>query len=659
MTLPLSLQGFIIGLLLFSAVSEDCDGPSAPECFRRNNKESKYLCEWSSPYRDRIHYIHFWKDNDSFPCGMRYKEERPNWAKIRDECVLYTTEVAIWVQVSNCTSPMTWVTLQDTIKYENPQNIMVSWFLGNLTLQWKAPEQNNAAVEIWHRANPSQTWNKINKTTAAPKDNKYALTLINLGKTSAKQLQIRHKSTKAKNPLWSNWAKVLTDSIEFIRISKKRMNVTTRKMVVQRRQLTLRWKPLVNVDGEDVIYRVETQSFKNCSCHKQQWNTSKSCYKIFGSFSAVNLSVTALNTASSSPPALFHVPPENPPNLKVCNETALTAKTKNVCSQWYELQDGVVKEDTVIVLPFDKKPLNKSEDKQRIQNELKEFLPYLYFEHGCYDKIQHTMKMCVYYKKEGAPESPPLSFATSTENLNFLSWKPIPTKEQRGFITHYSLCIQTSSEELPDCKNISSSLRNYTLKDLSPGTKYDISLSGFTIEGEGPKARVTINTPPEKPYNVGLSFMLLVIFFMLSTSCTFIFTRIKNKVFPPVPTPVIPGFPTVPAEVQDLLERKEEVDKVILVQHHPECYPLKDTERSCTLDGIRVTGSSHLEGEEDEEENRSSQIESENNEQTPKDPAEEELTDPDQIQNEIALLVYRNGLVFDVNVDSVNAESSM
>lgn len=359
----------------------------------------------------------------------------------------------------------------------------------------------------------------------------------------------------------------------------------------------------------------------------------------------------------------------------MCNETMLETK-RRVCSEWYELQDGVIKPESVIILTS-KKNIENLKYIKKINNtkrELKDFLPYIYFEHECVNNQPQTVKMCRYYKNEEKPVSFPQHFIAfgETQYSANLSWKPIPMVHQRGFITHYKLCIVKENlkhgQEVTDqthggnqtdegkvgnkqinirCHNISASLKSYNLKDLTPGTKYNITLVGVTRIGEGPKARVTINTLPEKPVNVWLSLGLLLIFFLVSTSCTVVLTRIKNKIFPPVPTPVIPEFLASKAELQDMLERKEEVHEVTLVQLHPECCPTEDME---IQKGILDDGSDV--DEDNEEGDNVSKAGSDDKEQMLRGSTEVELTDLDQVQNEIAILIYRNGLVFDVNMDS-------
>lgn len=47
------------------------------------------------------------------------------------------------------------------------------------------------------------------------------------------------------------------------------------------------------------------------------------------------------------------------------------------------------------------------------------------------------------------------------------------------------------------CQNISALVNEHHLKNLSPGSKYKVSLAGATRVGEGPQATLTFNTLPE------------------------------------------------------------------------------------------------------------------------------------------------------------------
>ncbi|CAL9690565.1 unnamed protein product [Knipowitschia caucasica] len=439
--------------------------------------------------------------------------------------------------------------------------------------------------------------------------------MVPLQQSSVQQLQIRHRSTTAKNPLWSHWSQVLTAPPAFSRIRKKRVNETTAEGKVRlQRRLRINWKSVPNA----LKYHVEVASpgGKDCSCSTVlPWTNSSLYYESFGSFAAANVTIRAANAEGESPPAMYHVAPEIPPDLTLCNKTALK---KRVCRQWYELWDGRAKEQTLIsLLP----------EKNNIEPELKDFVPYIYYEH----KKCVTRRVCLFYQQQGKPVSPPQNLVESLD-YKTVSWNPIPSQDQHGLIIYYSLCVQ-SGQTGPDCKNISSSKRSFDLNDLSPGAMYNVTLSGATAEGEGPRASVTIDTTPGRPYNMVLSLGLLICFFLLSTGFTFIFTRIQNKLLPPLPSPLIPDFAACKADVQEVME--EEVLTVTLLQLQPECCPLQDTEEHCSLSHLHQEDQDHPSQQEDRDK-----------------PSNQEPSDVQPLQRDICLLIYKNGLVFDSNSDS-------
>lgn len=83
-----------------------------------------------------------------------------------------------------------------------------------------------------------------------------------------------------------------------------------------------------------------------------------------------------------------------------------------------------------------------------------------------------------------------------------------PVRQLNFLITQHmkALCncmfshISISSE----CRNISASVTEHYVENLSPGGKYDIVLAGVTRAGKGPEATVTISTLPEDSWMHGM-----------------------------------------------------------------------------------------------------------------------------------------------------------
>ncbi|XP_034439850.1 interleukin-12 receptor subunit beta-1-like [Hippoglossus hippoglossus] len=652
-----SLRGYFVFIFL-TTVSKGsaCEAPTSPECFKKNASESVYTCEWSMSQTDGN--VTF----DLYFNKTKFKGIYQTWRTIREEALIQRREVYIWVEAhvgnSSCSSPRRSVVLKDIVKYDAPQNISMSWSKNSLSLMWEAPEKHPALAEVWFRrdGHPAESWEKI-----FTKTNTDQVTVENLSQHSAHWVQIRQRSTQVKDPLWSHWSPVVIVPAELAH--KPEVNVTIKRLNGTR-EVTLTWKLMSHAAAAaaGVTYRLEdTQSSLGCPClrtEKRRQHLKTNNFTIYVSYSPVDISVIARNAAGCSPSATVHVPAEPTADLKTCDKTVDNKSSKKTCKQWYELQDGGLKPDCVITLESKKKQVREQERKSVAL--LQDYVGYLYFEHMCDVGKPRTVKTCLYYQKEGAPRREPQDITVfgQTHNSANLSWKAITSEDQRGFLTHYSLCSvkMGSRNEMRECHNISASLRKYSLENLTPGTKYNISLAVVTRAGAGPAARVTINTLQEKHMNVWLSLGLLIGFFFTSTMCTVVLKRIQNKIFPPVPTPVIPDF-SPNQRGQEMLEGKEEVDELILLQLHPERKTVpQEAEETTTLRGEWDAGSDEDVENESEGDSRMSEGSGDESpgstDQEQKSSRVKKLTDLEQVESEIAMLIYRNGLVFDLKTDS-------
>ncbi|XP_034069039.1 interleukin-31 receptor subunit alpha-like isoform X2 [Gymnodraco acuticeps] len=619
------LHEYIILLMLFTTVSKgsSCDAPSSPECFRRTAEAPDYS-------------------------EVRVRNIARTWFEINEKPFkrLKNRSVNIWVEAhignSSCASTNTSVVLSHTVKYEAPKHISMSWLQNNLSLNWTASEKHPAAAEILLRrdAHRTDSWKHITTNTTSDTSMHHVL-VENLLKDTVYRVKIRHRSTKALNPLWSDWSPVVIVPAELEQKPEVTMNITLSNGT---RKVALTWKKMPHAATYSLN---DTQSSNGCTCKKIRdypINTTETTYTTFVSYSAVKIFVNGRNAAGSSPPAILQIPAVPAAELKICDNTLLNIKPKKkTCPEWFELQDE------------DLWPRSVSD------TDIKDYVRYLYFEHKCIDGKPWTLKMCLFYQKEGAPLREPQDFiAFSETHTSNLSWKAIPSADQRGFLTHYSLCsVKVSSQdERKECHNISASVMKYRLGNLTQGTKYNVSLVGVTRVGEGPEATVTINTLPEKPVNVLWSLCLLILFVILTTMCTCILKRIKD-IFSAVPTPVIPDFIPYQPESQDFLERKEEVDELTLLQLHPEVKSVpEDAEESAVLAG---------EWEEDTDEDEDNErwdsrmlggssdecLSPGSTEEALRSSREGEITDVEQLDNEIAMLIYKKGLVFNVKTDSL------
>ncbi|XP_042273843.1 interleukin-12 receptor subunit beta-2 [Thunnus maccoyii] len=651
-----SIYGYVAVFMFLTTVSKGstCEAPSSPQCFRRNADESVYMCEWSMNMTESDVTFDLYFNETKFNI-------KKTWHEIPEEQLIKHRLVHIRVEAhvgnSSCRSLKTSVKLVDTVKYEAPGNISVSWLKNNLSLVWRAAEKYPALAEVWFRRDkhPIESWEKRKMTTTISQTSMCQVIVANLLNHKAYQVQIRHQPTLARalNPLWSDWSQVVIVPGE---LEHKPEVTMTKTLVNNGRRVTLTWKPVQHAAAvRGVTYSLnDTQSSHGCPCRpvKNRDPISTTSYTTYVSYSAVNISVIARNAAGSSPPAIIQVPAESAADLKTCDKTLLNVKiNKTTCLEWYEFQDGDPRPENILTLSGRK----KKKEKMQIRKNIKDYVRYLYFEHRCIRGKPRTVKMCLFYQKEGVPRREPqdlTAFSETHSSVNLL-WKAIPFVDQQGFLTHYRLCSVKigSQDKQKECHNISASLTKYCLENLTPGTRYDVTLAGVTRAGEGLQANVTIKTLPEKPVNVWLSLGLLFVFFLMSIMFTFILKRIKNLMFPPVPTPVILDFTNHQPQNQETMEKEEKVHELTLHQLPPEHKTLlEDLEESTVQERDDST-------DEDPENERGDSQMSEGTSDECLSPGSTEQVlrcsreDIEQM-DELTMLIYRKGLVFDVKTDS-------
>nr|XP_054608212.1 interleukin-6 receptor subunit beta [Nothobranchius furzeri] len=644
-----SRYGYVL-LFLLAAISKGsaCGALSSPQCFRRNEVASIYICEWSfnTNESDVTFTLYF---TDIFGKKQKTENIRTNQTEIVDQIPLtvsYSADIWVEAQAGNatCTSPNVSALLIDSVKYDAPQNISVSWVRNNLSLSWQAAEGCPALAEVWFRkyGNPVESSEKrlINTT------NEYNVVIVNLVRSSAYQVRIRQLAIKYKSPLWSNWSPFLTVPAALDR--KLEVDHTSR-LSNGTRQVTLTWKPIPHqATLRGVTYSVtDTHSSHGCPCKRKKSHTSRNSnhHTLHVSYSAVNITVVARNEAGKSPETVLHVPAASAADLKICDQTLLNEKLRRrTCLELYELQDADLNPESVIVLTA-----RKQKKGEGIKSSMKNFTRYLYFEHRCHNGKPRTVKVCLFYLKEGAPNKEPQYDKTvpKTHSVS-LSWKEISYEHHRGFLTHYSLCsMKISPQKDPkECFTISASMTEHHLENLTPGAKYNITLAGATRAGEGLLAAQIIETLQEKSVNVWLSFGLLVMFFIFSAGFTVIIKRIKMKIFPPVPRSVILDFiPRHPEKEQEMCNAKEEVHELTLHQPVPEQTPVSDETSISSV----LKGECNDTSDEDMKKERSDSAGSEDKGLS-LDSADQTLCKPQMA--ELARLIYRNGLVVNVKSES-------
>ncbi|XP_053093831.1 uncharacterized protein il12rb1 [Pangasianodon hypophthalmus] len=643
---------------------------SSPQCYKNTTKpDDDFLCEWG----DRDHspeaiYTIFMQSssvNDSsyanqFTAGKQLSKV------LAVEDLITTRLLDIWVhrQVFNvtCTSPTISVFLSNSVKYSSPAIRKKIRSGEKLILSWPRVNDNKGAIyEIrWKKINDS--WqNKTFKTEDGKNNGNWDSYTLQLQEHAVYQVQIRRKAKQSL--LWSDWSQTADIPIE---IQQPVVHLREKKDT-GKREITLKWnKPPPEASFGGVSYELTV----NLPCEKtKKQNITGNTFKIAATYSEARVSIVAINNVGSSPSKEIIIPPVE--HLKYCHSNSHTdslRKPKHYCLEWYKLVDGETRPAKVNT--------SRSNTLEDIKKGMEKFVRYYYFLHTGRKKQRRTKIACPVYSTEGAPTSQPknVTVLNITCDSAVLWWQSIPMQEQHGFMLHYLIWISKEGHTDTGYYQVPPNKTSFLLRNLDAGSSYTISIAGRTTVGAGPnstRAFFTCNYPSlvniVKQGGNGLKMAKIVLIvcsvvFLFSVALSVAIRRLRSKLLPIIPNPVISAATMPHMDNQNLKTVTEEVDDVILLRRDDlvkhGCSPKQKHSTSLKDYEVSVDEDEEDEDEEDDEEthftglicsDKPSSFPNPNYKgQLLQFPEFLELTDKGQMENcEVSITSYKNGLFFE------------
>ncbi|XP_042560365.1 interleukin-12 receptor subunit beta-1 isoform X2 [Clupea harengus] len=532
---------------------------------------------------------------------------------------------------------------------------------GLLFLEWDKPEDRRGSdyeVRYKETGHPSSTWSCKNFTT---EDDKPDSLNMSVAREAAYKLQARRRAKEVRYAEWSGWSSPIYMPLQLDTPPVVTWNVTPNKKQ-NARVLKVSWKPPpVEASVGGLHYNLSLYNWP-CAKHPHTLSTNSTEFKITITLSVVRVNIYASNNLGSSPSQNITVPAVQ--HLRNCSKEMEVDKMKKkelkrICWEWYRLEDGNTQPEPAEV----KNATKKKEAHITKIADMEDFVRYYYFAHmrTKSKKRPHTRYSCPVYKNESTPLVAPqnLTVVDVTSTSVKACWQPIPVPLQRGFLTHYRLCLSGVCENVPESKTCK------TFRDLTPAFEYNITVAGETSMGSGPRRMVKIWTSLEDGTGqTGTQREWIIIGSLLGLSvlaaCPFILIRLRNKL-PAVPKPVFQLSAKYSLSSQEVQPPKEEVYVVTLehMQKTPEALRFTPEEGRTLLQEEQV-GS---ECEEEAKEEKQDDVMSVTNEcdvtlnpdykrQTLGIPEVTETMERTLGENEgdVTSPVYKNGLFFDVNL---------
>ncbi|KAI2659425.1 Interleukin-6 receptor subunit beta [Labeo rohita] len=442
---------------------------------------------------------------------------------------IVTRKTDIWVQTQlgnlTCNSSKISVILECMVKYSKPQIIRMNRSAGILDLTLDKPQDGKSATyEIRWRERDSEWQNATFETEH------WRIPVFN----SSYQIQLRRQA-KVQSPLckdslhalWSDWSPVVDVPLEIRNRPVIRWVQTNQANGT--RHIKLSWDaPPANESVGGVSYTLNLTVWP-CKKHNRiKHSTVNQTYNTSITYSKARISLITTNKVGSSPQGKLFIPAVK--HLNYCDydmPSHVTKANKKTCLEWYKLEDGETRPETV----------NHSSNYS-------------------FKDIKNTPK--------NGPDNEHLNISDITHESAVVSWLPIPVVEQQGFLQHYVIWI--SRQGNTKFHKVPANTTSFLIKELQPGASYTVSIAGSTEAGNGPNSTVNFETNSK---GKGLSWqdrtiLAVCVLALLGTLVCSVAAR-RVKLLPEVPSPVIDTTEFRCPEEQDLSQVMEEVHEFVLL----------------------------------------------------------------------------------------------
>ncbi|KAL7855106.1 hypothetical protein SRHO_G00172960 [Serrasalmus rhombeus] len=553
-----------VGLLLllfaaFGAEGSTCPFPS-PQCYKESTQNDEdFHCEWEDPDRSKeAVYTLFIQSSASAgsPYAADFQSGNEQTIQVPLESVLTTVQSDIWVQKQTenmtCISPNTSVFLNDLVKYSTPHIEKMVRSAGIVTLSWhKVKDDKGAFYEIRWKDFYGSWQNDTFQTEDRTKANQDSTTL-RLENHLMYQVQVRRRAIEYN--LWSHWSDIIDVPVEIQAPVVHWKEEKTKRM----RKVVLNWDaPPFEASIGGVTYKLTL----SLPCETKTKTTKKTSYYMNVTDSEARVSIIAINSVSESASQEITIP--HIQHLKNCRaDSGTLPQKKRFCLEWYKLSDGKTRPIHVNT--------SSNATVESIKKDMEKFVRYYYFVHVKKGRqLWHTKIMCPIYSSEGAPVAGPQNITVNvTHDSALLLWRPIPVQDQRGFLLHYAIWILRQGGEI-DYHEVPENQTSFRLRNLTTGSSYTVYISGRTKVGEGPNATANFLIPTSfaAPSNVLSKVILSIggVVLVFSVFFSIALRRLKRKILPMIPSPVITATASEGLHHQNLSAATEEVHEVILL----------------------------------------------------------------------------------------------
>ncbi|XP_065133114.1 interleukin-6 receptor subunit beta isoform X1 [Paramisgurnus dabryanus] len=314
----------------------------------------------------------------------------------------------------------------------------------------------------------------------------------------------------------------------------------------RKRHLTLLWKPLSWPEANGVVlsYTASCRSDVDSS----QWtcgtlDASITSCDLTVSLDACNCSLTAANSAGTSPPSYIFIPGQMDEKLPAPTSISIISlDDTRLKLEWTtapnQSETGFVVQ-WIYILPNETTGLHwqhlNETSRSFILTGLLPEVPYNLSVTSLYEGIAGGDTSLIAFTREGAPSvGPQLTVLKTSAKTIHLQWDPVPIEKLHGFIKKYSILYSINGKDKRE--QVEGDVEQIYLNGLMEGT-YNICVMAHTVAGgaAGPWQIVALGYDDVQITPILMCALLLIFIILILPVCMRV--RIKRCLYPTIPDP--------------------------------------------------------------------------------------------------------------------------
>ncbi|XP_048393801.1 interleukin-6 receptor subunit beta [Stegostoma tigrinum] len=352
---------------------------------------------------------------------------------------------------------------------------------------------------------------------------------------------------------------------------------TVENLDSSKRRICIMWKELEKSDANGIIVKYKMTIKKKSSTNIKKIETKKLEYNITLSDGEYEITLGASNSAGDSPneililPAVTEsafLPVQNVSTYPQAGQLMVEWKSPGSAVSGYVIEwcEESIKDSCSEPLYW--KTVKKAASKVFLKDNIMPFKRYKITIYPMYSGRPGAPRSKLAYLQQDRPASGPLVHLKHVGKKEVkLMWSEIPVKEQRGFITHYTIFYRScTANETSLSIVVDAMCQEHELTSLKGNTLYVVRVMASTVKGGTNSSEVNFTTLSYAKGEIEAIVVPICLSFLLITVVTILFCfnkrhLIKKYIWPNVPDPansrVVEWSPSTGNLIQNNLGPKE------------------------------------------------------------------------------------------------------